>query len=95
MRMLKLAIGKLDLISSIQFNIFSYLKCPVQIKIFICSFRVLADTVDAYDVMSDTWETITHVPTPRYHAGIVGVESKIYFIGGFLSDALFDRATGI
>lgn len=44
--------------------------------------------------MNDTWETITNVPTPRYHAGIVGVDSKIFFIGGFLSDAMFDRATG-
>ncbi|KAK3908107.1 Kelch-like protein 26 [Frankliniella fusca] len=57
--------------------------------------RVLADSIDAYDVMTDTWETITTVPTPRYHAGIVGVDSKIYFIGGFLSDAMFDRATAV
>lgn len=56
--------------------------------------RQLVDTIDAYNVAEDTWETVTVVPTPRYHAGIVSVQSKIYFIGGFHNDALFDRATG-
>ncbi|XP_054267106.1 kelch-like protein 26 isoform X2 [Macrosteles quadrilineatus] len=55
--------------------------------------RVLVDTIDRYDVHNDTWHTITHVPTPRYHAGIVTVKNLIYFIGGFHSDAMFDRAT--
>lgn len=57
--------------------------------------RVLVDTIDRYDVETDTWETVARVPNPRYHSGIVAVESKIYFIGGFHSDALFDRATGM
>ncbi|GLG93332.1 Kelch-like protein diablo [Gryllus bimaculatus] len=57
--------------------------------------RILADTIDAYDPATDSWEVITHVPTPRYHAGIVGVGSCIYFIGGFHSDAMFDRATAV
>lgn len=56
--------------------------------------RVLVDTIDRYDVETDTWETIARVPSPRYHSGIVPVQNKIYFIGGFHSDALFDRATG-
>lgn len=56
--------------------------------------RVLVDTIDAYDLRTDTWKVVTRVPTPRYHAGIVGVDQKIYFIGGFHSDAMFDRATG-
>ena len=56
--------------------------------------RVLVDTIDVYDVTADCWQIVTHVPTPRYHAGIVGVDTKIYFIGGFHSDAMFDRATG-
>jgi len=47
-----------------------------------------------YDVGKDSWKVVTKVPTPRYHAGIVSVNSKIFFIGGFLSDALFGRATG-
>lgn len=55
--------------------------------------RILADTIDVYDAALDRWEVVTRVPTPRYHAGIVSVESKIYLIGGFHSDAMFDRAT--
>lgn len=56
--------------------------------------RVLVDTIDRYDAAADSWRTVTRVPTPRYHAGIVTVRSNIYFIGGFHSDAMFDRATG-
>ncbi|KAJ8982131.1 hypothetical protein NQ317_002858 [Molorchus minor] len=55
--------------------------------------RVLVDTIDVYDVEKDSWKVVTRVPTPRYHAGIVSVEQKIYFIGGFHSDAMFDKAT--
>lgn len=36
---------------------------------------------------------MTEIPTPRYHAGIVSVGQKIYFIGGFHSDAMFDKDT--
>jgi kelch-like protein 26 len=57
--------------------------------------RILMDTVDVYDVAADRWQIVTRVPTPRNHAGIVGVDTKIYFIGGFHSDAMFDRATGM
>jgi len=57
--------------------------------------RILVDTIDVYDVTTDQWRVVTHIPTPRYHAGIVGVDTKIYFIGGFHSDAMFDRATGM
>ncbi|KAJ8959808.1 hypothetical protein NQ318_011540 [Aromia moschata] len=38
-------------------------------------------------------KVVTKVPTPRYHAGIVCLEKKIYFIGGFHSDAMFDKDT--
>ncbi|XP_072393070.1 kelch-like protein 26 [Diabrotica undecimpunctata] len=55
--------------------------------------RTLVDTIDAYDVERDLWKVITTVPTPRYHAGIVCVEKKIYFVGGFSSDDAFDRDT--
>ncbi|XP_039292521.1 kelch-like protein 26 [Nilaparvata lugens] len=57
--------------------------------------RVLVDTVDCYRTDHDSWHTLTRVPTPRYHAGIVHVHSTIYFIGGFHSDAMFDRATAV
>ena len=55
--------------------------------------RVLAETIDVYCTDKLCWEVLTTIPTPRYHAGIVAVENKIYFIGGFCSDAMFDRAT--
>ncbi|KAG5900505.1 hypothetical protein JTB14_010915 [Gonioctena quinquepunctata] len=55
--------------------------------------RTLVDTIDAYDVEKDCWEVVTKVPTPRYHAGIVCIEQKIYFIGGYHSDAIFDKDT--
>jgi N-acetylneuraminic acid mutarotase len=55
--------------------------------------RVLVDTLDVYDPNADTWSVETRVPTPRYHAGIVIVHDKLYVIGGFHNDSLFDRAT--
>lgn len=71
-------------------------------KIYVCGGwfedldtgnRVLVNTIDAYDVNLNSWEVVTDIPTPRYHAGIVSVGTKIYLIGGFHSDAMFDRAT--
>lgn len=41
--------------------------------------------------MSGTWEIVTRVPTPRFHAGIVNISKKIYLIGGFHSESMFDR----
>lgn len=57
--------------------------------------RVLVDTIDCYNTQTDTWNVVTRVPTPRYHAGMVVMRSKLYIIGGFHSDATFDRATGV
>ncbi|KAF7270357.1 kelch-like protein 26 [Rhynchophorus ferrugineus] len=55
--------------------------------------RTLVDTIELYDPDANSWTEITKVPTPRYHAGIVCVENKIYFIGGFHSDTMFDKDT--
>ncbi|CAG9819455.1 unnamed protein product [Phaedon cochleariae] len=55
--------------------------------------RTLVDTIDVYNVDTDCWKVVTKVPTPRYHAGIVCIDPKIYFIGGFHSDAMFDKDT--
>ncbi|KAL3268587.1 hypothetical protein HHI36_007695 [Cryptolaemus montrouzieri] len=55
--------------------------------------RMLVDTIDVYDIEKDCWTVLTKVPTPRYHAGIVSVLKKIFFIGGFHSDAMFDKDT--
>ncbi|KAG0712145.1 Kelch-like protein 10 [Chionoecetes opilio] len=57
--------------------------------------RVLADTVECYDPRGDAWSVVTRVPTPRYHAGILVVRGRLYVVGGFHSDATFDRATGV
>lgn len=48
-------------------------------------------TIDKYNVMSGTWDTVTRIPTPRFHAGIVSIGKKIYLIGGFHSESMFDR----
>lgn len=46
-----------------------------------------------YNILTGAWDSITHVPTPRYHAGIVSVGKKIYLIGGFRSESMFDKET--
>ncbi|KAL1498249.1 hypothetical protein ABEB36_009079 [Hypothenemus hampei] len=53
--------------------------------------RILVDTIECYNPEKDVWEVITKIPTPRYHAGIVLVDNKIYFIGGFQSDTMIDK----
>ena len=57
--------------------------------------RVLVQDIHVYDIFSDTWSTETKVPTPRLHSGVTLYHSKLYVIGGFHSDVLFDRATGM
>ncbi|XP_014244123.1 kelch-like protein 26 [Cimex lectularius] len=57
--------------------------------------RVLVDSIDCYDPAEGRWTTVATVPTPRYHAGIVAYNNKIYFIGGYRSDAMFDTATAV
>ncbi|KAL9704860.1 hypothetical protein quinque_008378 [Culex quinquefasciatus] len=67
-------------------------------KLYVCGGwyevngqRVLADSIDCYDLFSKspTWHTVAKIPTPKYHAGIVAVQEKIYIIGGFCSDDIF------
>jgi len=57
--------------------------------------RVLIAEVDRYDVLADRWAVETTVPTPRFHAGVTKVGGKLFIIGGFLDDDMFDRATGV
>jgi len=57
--------------------------------------RVLVNTIDCYDIISDSWSVVGDIPTPRYHAGIVNKGSTLYIIGGFHSDSTFDRASGL
>lgn len=57
--------------------------------------RVLAETVEAYDIAANSWTPVTTVPTPRYHAGVAVLSSWLYTVGGFHSDTTFDRASGV
>jgi N-acetylneuraminic acid mutarotase len=57
--------------------------------------RFLVTTIDEYDIHNDRWSVKTEVPTPRYHAGTTLVGDQLYIIGGFHSDATFDRTTGV
>ena len=57
--------------------------------------RILIDTIDVYDIITDEWKVVAKNPFPRYQGGIVGVDNKIYFIGGSESDGIFNRATGM
>jgi len=56
--------------------------------------RFLVATIDEYDILKEMWRAVTEIPTPRYHAGITVVHQKLYIVGGFHSDATFDRTTG-
>ncbi|KRT79578.1 BTB And C-terminal Kelch domain containing protein [Oryctes borbonicus] len=49
------------------------------------------NTIDAYDCLSDSWEEVAQIPTPRHHAGIVAHGSKIYIVGGFMKDSIFHK----
>lgn len=62
-------------------------------KIYICGGwneidgqRRLISAIECYDIQTSNIVTITHISTPRYHAGITIVNNKIYFIGGFAAD---------
>ncbi|XP_058833053.1 kelch-like protein 32 [Topomyia yanbarensis] len=67
-------------------------------KLYVCGGwyevngqRVLADSIDCYDLFckAPAWHQVTKIPTPKYHAGVVAVQEKIYIIGGFCSDDIF------
>lgn len=74
-------------------------------KLYVCGgwyeenhdHRRLEDRIDVYDPdaldADGQWIHVTHIPTPKYHAGIVAIDTKIYIIGGFYSDSMFDRSS--
>jgi N-acetylneuraminic acid mutarotase len=45
------------------------------------------DTVEEYDLSSDSWRVRTTMPTPRNHFGLAAVNGKIYAIGGRMGSA--------
>lgn len=62
-------------------------------KIFICGgwqeidgHRRFISAIKCYDINTSSINVITHVHTPRYHAGITMINNRIYFIGGFAAD---------
>lgn len=55
--------------------------------------RILAETIDVYDVKTNTWSTETKNPMPKYYTGVAAVKRRIYFIGGLLSTNTINRAT--
>lgn len=46
-------------------------------------------------IMWAHFDIIYFYSQPRYHAGITLIQNKLQIIGGFHSDATFDRTTGI
>ncbi|XP_058444538.1 kelch-like protein 9 [Malaya genurostris] len=67
-------------------------------KLYVCGGwyeingqRVLANSIDCYDLFCKVpaWHEVTKIPTPKYHAGIVAIQERIYIIGGFCSDDIF------
>ena len=56
--------------------------------------RHLIDSIDIYDYELGQWQHETNIPTPRFHSGVALVGDKLHIVGGFHSDATFDRATG-
>lgn len=66
-------------------------------KIYICGGwnevdgqRRLISAIECFDIKTSTISTITHIKTPRFHAGITIINNKIYVIGGFATDGEFD-----
>ena len=62
-------------------------------KIYFCGgweevdgHQRLVSAIDCYDINTATISVVTHIRTPRYHAGITLMKNKIFIIGGFAAD---------
>lgn len=62
-------------------------------RIYICGGweehdgqRRLVSAIECYDISTEEISTVTHIHTPRYHAGITMINNRIYIIGGFAAD---------
>lgn len=71
-------------------------------KIYVCGgwteeaiteHRTPVESIDMFDIESNSWRTVTTIPTPKYHAGCVAVDTRIYIVGGLLSHSMFNRAS--
>lgn len=47
----------------------------------------VTDTVEIYDIASDTWSFAASLPIPLHHAGVARLDGILYVMGGFLGDA--------
>jgi N-acetylneuraminic acid mutarotase len=45
--------------------------------------RVIVDTVDCYNCLTNQWAQLTQLPTPRYHMSTTVINNLLYVIGGF------------
>lgn len=70
-------------------------------KIYICGGweevegqRRLISAIECYDITTKRIIVVTHIQTPRYHAGITVMNDKIYFIGGFSADGNLISGSG-
>ena len=56
--------------------------------------RRLVDSVDTYNIATDQWEELTHLPAPRYHVGMAIMSGRLYVIGG-CTNSHFDGRTDV
>lgn len=53
-------------------------------------------SIDVYDPVDDEWyNSVTNIPTPRYHAQILSFKQKIYVIGGIVNSGFFPSGTNL
>lgn len=62
-------------------------------KIYFCGgweevdgHQRLISSIDCFDIVNSVVSVVTHIHTPRYHAGITLMGNKIFIIGGFAAD---------
>lgn len=51
------------------------------------------ETIDQFVFETNTWKTVTTIPTPKYHTGIVAIDRSIYIVGGLFSPSSVNRAS--
>ncbi|GAI75277.1 unnamed protein product, partial [marine sediment metagenome] len=51
----------------------------------------VTNVVEAYDPQTDTWSTMSPMPTSRSQMGIAVADGKIYVIGGYAQGYLSNR----
>ena len=49
------------------------------------------DTIECYDTIDDSWETVFTMPEVRFSPGISVVNECIYIIGGFINGVVSDK----